>query len=54
MPTVTYNLEAEPQRRIARVDIQDKAENKTVTLKASGQSCVKELALVKVKNKISK
>ncbi|XP_059166885.1 integrin alpha-PS1-like isoform X1 [Physella acuta] len=47
MPTVTYNLEAEPQRRIARVDIQDKAENKAVTLKASGQQCVKELALVK-------
>ncbi|KAH9513198.1 Integrin alpha-7 [Bulinus truncatus] len=54
-PSVTYKLEAEPQRRLSRVellDAQDSSkkiiENKTVVLSLNRETCVTEVALLKV------
>ncbi|KAH9513204.1 hypothetical protein Btru_034367, partial [Bulinus truncatus] len=53
-PSVTYKLEAEPQRRLSRVellDAQDSSkriiENKTVVLLQNNDTCVTEVALLK-------
>lgn len=54
IPEVTYSLEAEPLRRVARVDLQGVVgdenilRNKKLTLDLSAPVCVTELALVKV------
>ncbi|BFY97498.1 hypothetical protein BsWGS_00539 [Bradybaena similaris] len=49
IPQVIYRLEVEPNRRVARVELQDvsAAENKTLTLNSAAPVCVTELALLK-------
>ncbi|CAL1533682.1 unnamed protein product [Lymnaea stagnalis] len=51
---VTYKLEAEPTRRVSRVELQDAQDvgkkvidNRTVSLQANAEKCVTEIALLK-------